>query len=101
MAYKQPVTKNEIESIRGIRCDRVIEGLMSKDLVEQRGRSDGIGRPMLYGTTETFLRYFDLESIKELPDFDQAVQEVEAADQEEDILTLNQISLEEMNNHAD
>ena len=51
VAYKQPVTKSEIDSIRGIKCDRVIEGLAAKDLVCEKGRSEGIGRPILYGTT--------------------------------------------------
>ena len=58
VAYKQPVTKGEIEAIRGIRCDRVMEGLMKKDLVCEKGRSDSVGRPILYGTTDTFLQNF-------------------------------------------
>lgn len=48
VAYKQPVTKGEIEAIRGIRCDRVMDGLMKKDLVCERGRADTVGRPILY-----------------------------------------------------
>ena len=67
VAYKQPVTKGEIEAIRGIRCDRVMEGLMKKDLVCEKGRSDAVGRPILYGTTDTFLQNFGFSSIKELP----------------------------------
>ncbi len=70
VAYKQPVTKGEIEAIRGIRCDRVMEGLMKKDLVGEKGRSDSVGRPILYGTTDTFLKYFGFSSIKELPQID-------------------------------
>ena len=67
VAYKQPVTKSEIDSIRGIKSDRVIEGLVLKELIEDRGRSGAIGRPTLYGTTGRFLEYFDLESLGELP----------------------------------
>lgn len=67
VAYKQPVTKGEIESIRGIRCDRVLEGLAAKDLVTVVGRSDAVGRPNLYGTTNEFLKQFEFESLKDLP----------------------------------
>ena len=70
VAYKQPVTKSEIDSIRGIKSDRVIEGLILKELVEDRGRSNAIGRPTLYGTTAKFLEYFDLKDLGELPELD-------------------------------
>ncbi len=70
VAYKQPVTKGEIESIRGIKCDRVIEGLAKRDLIEEVGRSAGIGRPILYGTTKTFLKNFGFKDIGELPDIE-------------------------------
>jgi segregation and condensation protein B len=77
IAYKQPVTKGEIDSVRGIRSERVIEGLMKKGLVEERGRSNAVGRPILYGTTDLFLTNFDLTTIKELPlieDIEEAIQ---------------------------
>lgn len=96
VAYKQPVTKGEIEAIRGIRCDRVLEGLANKGLVEQRGRAESIGRPILYGTTEAFLRYFDLADIKELPDIQDIEQVMEVPEEYEDSVTMNQISLEDM-----
>lgn len=96
VAYKQPVTKGEIEAIRGIRCDRVLEGLAEKGLVEQKGRSEGIGRPILYGTTEAFLRYFDLADIKELPDIQDIEQVIEVPEDYEDSVTMNQLSLDEM-----
>lgn len=70
VAYKQPVTKGEIEAIRGIRCDRVMEGLIKKDLVCEKGRADTVGRPILYSTTDTFLRNFGFSSIKDLPQID-------------------------------
>ena len=70
IAYKQPVTKSEIESIRGIKCDRVIEGLTKKELIEEVGRSAGIGRPILYGTTKVFLKHFGFKNLKELPEIE-------------------------------
>ncbi len=75
IAYKQPVTKGEIEAIRGIKCDRVMEGLIAKELVESVGRSEAIGRPILYGTTDTFLKNFGFTSIKDLPE----IEDIEAA----------------------
>ncbi len=75
VAYRQPVTKGEIEAIRGIKCDRVMEGLMSKELVTAVGRSNGIGRPVLYGTTDTFLKNFGFSSIKDLPE----IEDIESA----------------------
>lgn len=70
IAYKQPVTKGEIEAIRGVRADRVVEGLMRRNLVTEKGRSEGIGRPILYGTTEEFLKQFDFSSISQLPEIE-------------------------------
>ena len=67
VAYKQPVTKGEIEAVRGIRCDRVLEGLAAKGLVTIVGRADTVGRPNLYGTTNEFLKQFEFESLKDLP----------------------------------
>ncbi len=93
IAYRQPVTKGEIESIRGIRCDRVVDGLEAKGLVEQKGRSDRIGRPILYGTTDTFLKHFGFKSLKELPDIEDIESAMEA-DVSEDELDAQQISIE-------
>ncbi|MDY4059978.1 MAG: SMC-Scp complex subunit ScpB [Anaerovoracaceae bacterium] len=70
IAYKQPVTKGEIEAIRGVRADRVVEGLMRRNLVTEKGRSEGIGRPIIYGTTEEFLKQFDFSSISQLPEIE-------------------------------
>ena len=71
VAYKQPVTRSEIDSIRGIKSDRILDGLMKKELICKKGRSEGIGRPILYGTTDTFLKQFGLTNIKELPEFEE------------------------------
>ena len=67
VAYKQPVGKSEIDQIRGIKSERVLEGLMNKGLVEEKGRSNAIGRPILYGTTRDFLALFGFESLEDLP----------------------------------
>lgn len=67
IAYRQPVIKSDIEVIRGVRCDRVIETLLERGLIIDMGRMDRIGRPILYGTTDSFLRAFGLESLNELP----------------------------------
>ncbi len=70
IAYKQPVTKVEIDSIRGIRSDRVLETLTRRELIEEKGRSTGLGRPILYGTTRNFLSVFGFETLDELPELE-------------------------------
>lgn len=97
VAYKQPVTRGEIESVRGIKCERVLEGLSKKDLVEEKGRSAGIGRPILYGTTEEFLKQFGFESLHDLPEIKDIESALEIPDEYEDSVMMNQISLEGIN----
>ena len=70
IAYRQPVTRGEIEAIRGIKCERVIDGLVKRELVGEVGRSPGIGRPILYGTTKEFLQYLGIEDLGQLPDIE-------------------------------
>ncbi|MBQ7505477.1 MAG: SMC-Scp complex subunit ScpB [Ruminococcus sp.] len=67
IAYNQPVTKSFVEQIRGVDCSGVIGSLTAKDLIEEKGRLELPGRPLLYGTTENFLRCFNISSIEELP----------------------------------
>lgn len=67
IAYKQPITKPEMESIRGVNSDYTIQKLLDKELVEIKGRKDGPGKPLLYGTSRKFMDYFDLRSIADLP----------------------------------
>lgn len=67
IAYKQPITKVEIEKIRGVSCDHAVSKLMEYNLVCELGRLDAPGRPLLFGTTEEFLRSFGVQSIDELP----------------------------------
>ena len=97
IAYKQPVTKGEIEAIRGIKCDRVVDGLQKKELVEEKGRSNAIGRPILYGTTDTFLKNFGFSSLKELPEIDDiegAINTDADAEEEIDEVEAGQMSIE-------
>ena len=67
IAYKQPVTKAEMEQIRGVSCDYTVQKLLEKELVEIRGKSEGVGRPILYGTSPQFMDYFGINDLKELP----------------------------------
>ncbi len=71
VAYKQPVTRAVIEQIRGVSCDTLVNKLLEKNFIEEVGRLDTPGRPMLFGTTEEFLRCFGIESLTELPDFEE------------------------------
>lgn len=68
IAYKQPVTRLEIERIRGVSCDHAINKLLEYDLITELGRLDAPGRPLLFGTTEQFLRCFGVKSLEELPE---------------------------------
>lgn len=67
VAYNQPVTKAFVEQVRGVDCSGVIGSLTAKDLIEEKGRLELPGRPLLYGTTENFLRCFNVSSLEELP----------------------------------
>ncbi|WP_273129119.1 SMC-Scp complex subunit ScpB [Metabacillus sp. HB246100] len=67
VAYRQPITRAEIEEIRGVKTERPIQTLVTKILIKEVGRAEGTGRAILYGTTKEFLEYFGLKSIKELP----------------------------------
>ncbi len=79
VAYRQPVTKLEIEAVRGVKCDYSVQSLVGKGLIEEVGRKDALGRPILYGTTDTFLAHFGLSSLEDLP---KPPEEKEAQDSE-------------------
>jgi segregation and condensation protein B len=68
VAYRQPITRVEIEEIRGVKSERAIHTLNNKDLIHEVGRAEAVGRPILYGTTKSFLDSFGLASLKELPE---------------------------------
>ena len=67
VAYKQPVTRLDIEAVRGVKCDYSVQSLVNKGLIEEVGRKEALGRPILYGTTDAFLSHFGLASLEDLP----------------------------------
>ncbi len=86
IAYRQlkegkPVTKQEVEHIRGVHVERVLSFLMARGLVAEMGRGDGVGRPILYGVTDTFLRCFGLRDLSELPQLPEVEMTGETAEQ--------------------
>jgi segregation and condensation protein B len=78
IAYRQPVTRSEVEAARGVNSDRAIQTLLARDLVEERGQRQVAGRPMEYGTTFAFLEYFGLSSLDDLPPVEEKVASMEA-----------------------
>jgi segregation and condensation protein B len=70
LAYQQPVTRPQIDAIRGVSSDGVLKSLLSKGLIQEAGRTEGPGRPILYATTSAFLQYFGLNSVRQLPPLD-------------------------------
>ncbi|MAT58125.1 MAG: SMC-Scp complex subunit ScpB [Melioribacteraceae bacterium] len=93
IAYKQPITKPEIEMIRGVNSDYILNTLLEKNLITIKGRSETIGRPLLYGTTEEFLKYFGLNNITDLPkprEIEEIMKDQDFIDQKNKIM-MNQI----------
>lgn len=82
IAFKQPVTKQEMEEIRGVRIDKVLTQLVERGLIREVGRKESLGRPILYGTTEDFLECFGLRDLQQLPDLQNLLPN-EAANTEE------------------
>ncbi len=76
VAYKQPVTRIDIENIRGVNCDYAIQLLQANNLIEVVGRKDTVGKPVLFGTTENFLKRFELNSIDELPNYNELLDRI-------------------------
>ncbi len=77
IAYRQPITKGEIEAVRGVKCDYSVNSLLNKGLIAEVGRRETLGRPILYGTTEGFLSHFGIETLDDLPELDLPKQGVE------------------------
>lgn len=79
IAYKQPISKGEIEQIRGVNSDYSVQKLLEKELIEIKGKSEGVGKPLIYGTSEKFMAYFGINSIQDLPqprDFSQTENQI-------------------------
>jgi segregation and condensation protein B len=83
VAYKQPVTRSVIEQIRGVSCDTLVNRLLERNLIQEIGRLDTPGRPMLFGTNDEFLRCFGISSITDLPDYEKISSEQISLDGEE------------------
>lgn len=75
IAYRQPITKIEIEQIRGVNCDYSIQRLLEKDLVKIAGKAESIGKPLLYATSDQFMNHFGINSVKDLPQLKDIVAE--------------------------
>ena len=88
VAYRQPVTRAEVEQIRGVKCDYSLQSLINKGLIQEVGRKDTVGRPILFGTTEEFLSRFGIENLDMLPPLPEAEPEDDAGEaQEEELIT--------------
>ena len=89
-AYNEPITRIQVETIRGVNCTQIIRKLVAKGLIKESGRSDMPGRPILYETTSEFLDYFGLSTIEDLPDMKDFIAEsetIEDDDKESDLYT--------------
>ncbi|MBU5426638.1 SMC-Scp complex subunit ScpB [Tissierella pigra] len=82
IAYRQPIIKSDIEAIRGVRCDKAIETLTDRELIEEIGRLERVGRPILYGTTDVFLRTFGLEGLENLPPLNELIDDFDSREGE-------------------
>lgn len=79
IAYKQPVSKTEVETIRGVNCDYAVQKLLEKGLIEIQGKGQTVGRPLIYGTSPKFMEYFGISELSELPtpkDFSQEINSI-------------------------
>jgi len=105
IAYKQPVTKPEIEMIRGVNSDYMLTTLLEKNLITIKGRAETVGRPLLYATTDEFLKYFGLNTITELPkprELEEIMQDEDFIEQKRKIMmTTLEEKLEESINKSD
>ena len=76
IAYKQPITRLEVENVRGVNSDYAINVLIENNLIEVVGRKDAVGKPLLFGTTDTFLKKFDLTALEDLPDYNELIERI-------------------------
>ena len=83
IAYKQPITKLEIEDIRRVNCDYAVQILVDQNMIEVVGRKDAVGNPLLFGTTENFLKRFNLQDLADLPDYEQLLERIKVINEEE------------------
>ncbi len=86
IAYKQPITRTEIEQIRGVNCDYAVQLLQNNNLIEVVGRKDAVGKPLLFGTTDNFLKRFELNSLEDLPNYKELLDRIRVIHSEGDSL---------------
>lgn len=84
IAYKQPVTRLDVENVRGVNCDYAVSTLIDNNLIEVIGRKDVVGKPLLFGTTDLFLKRFNLESLNQLPDYDELLERIKVIETPKD-----------------
>lgn len=84
VAYKQPITKLEIEDVRRVNSDYAVQALMDQDMIEIVGRKEAVGRPLLFGTTENFLKRFNIKQLEDLPDYESLIERIKVIRTEED-----------------
>lgn len=83
IAYKQPITKTEIEDIRGVNSDYAVQILIDQNMIEVVGRKDAVGKPLMFGTTENFLKRFNVKDIADLPDYEELLERIKTIREEE------------------
>lgn len=84
IAYKQPITKLEIEDIRRVNCDYAVQILVDQNMIEVVGRKDAVGKPLLFGTTENFLKRFNLSDLADLPDYEALLERIKVIEEGQD-----------------
>lgn len=95
IAYKQPITRLDIEQIRGVNSDYAIQTLLKHNLIEVVGRKDAIGKPLLFGTTDEFLKRFDLENLDNLPNYDDLLNSIQVINEQKTLYNEFEILDEE------
>ena len=95
IAYKQPITRLDIEEIRGVNSDYAIQTLLKHNLIEVVGRKDAIGKPLLFGTTDEFLKRFDLENLDNLPNYDDLLNSIQVINEQKTLYNEFEIPDEE------
>lgn len=84
IAYKQPITKLEVEDVRRVNSDYAVQILLDQDMIEVVGRKDAVGKPLLFGTTDNFLKRFNIENLSDLPDYEELMERIKTLRSEEE-----------------
>lgn len=100
IAYKQPITRLEVENIRGVNSDYAINNLINHSMIEVVGRKDAIGKPMLFGTTDEFLKRFEIKDLEELPDYNELLESIAVLDERQKTL-YNEYEIDETLENAE